>query len=61
MKQTIGKNIARYRKELQLTQKELADILSISYQAVSKWENGQAMPDVLMLPKLAASLHTDID
>lgn len=61
MKQTVGKNIARYRKEQHLTQRELAELLHISYQAVSKWENGQSMPDVYLLPRLAAVLHTSVD
>lgn len=61
MKELVGKNIARYRKKRHLTQQELANALHISYQAVSKWENGQSMPDVSILPKLAAVLNTSID
>ncbi|RGK90110.1 helix-turn-helix domain-containing protein [Hungatella hathewayi] len=36
----LGKNIAKYRKERNLTQTRLADMLGVSFQAVSKWENG---------------------
>ena len=61
MKQTIGKNIARYRKGQNLTQKELADWLHVSYQAVSKWETGQSIPDVSLFPGLAAALHISTD
>lgn len=61
MKQLVGKNIARYRKERQLTQQELANLLNISYQAVSKWENGQSIPDIYLLPRLSGILQISID
>ena len=41
--QKIGAFIARRRKELNLTQKELADKLGITDRAVSKWENGDSL------------------
>ncbi|MBD5080511.1 MAG: helix-turn-helix transcriptional regulator [Ruminococcaceae bacterium] len=41
IKKAIGTNIARYQKEQNLTQQELANSLNISYQAVSKWETGE--------------------
>lgn len=40
MNETLGTNIMRLRKEAGLTQEQLANALGISYQAVSKWENG---------------------
>ena len=40
MNKTLGTNIMRLRKEAGLTQEQLAKALGISYQAVSKWENG---------------------
>lgn len=40
IKQIIGSKIAHYRKEQNLTQQELANLLGISFQAISKWENG---------------------
>ena len=47
----IGKFIAKMRKSTNLTQKQLADALSISDKTVSKWECGKGLPDVsLMLP-----------
>lgn len=61
IKKTIGANIARYRKEQNLTQQELANSLNISYQAVSKWETGQTSPDLYLLPEIAAILHISID
>ena len=57
----LGKNIAKYRKERNLTQTRLADMLGVSFQAVSKWENGNSMPDILLLPKLAAVLNISCD
>ncbi len=56
-----GEVISKRRKELGLTQNQLARFLNISFQAVSKWENGTAYPDIEMLPKLAAALNTTVD
>lgn len=56
-----GKVICKRRKELGLTQTQLAKSLNISFQAVSKWENCTAYPDIEMLPKLAAALNTTVD
>ena len=49
----IGEKIKELRKSQDVTQEKLADYLNISYQAVSKWENGLALPDITLLPKLA--------
>ena len=56
-----GEVICKRRKELGFTQNQLAEALSISFQAVSKWENNTAYPDIEMLPRLAAVLHTTVD
>ena len=56
-----GEVICKRRKELGLTQNQLAKSLNISFQAVSKWENNSAYPDIEMLPKLAAALNTTVD
>ena len=61
MKDILGSNIVRYRKERDLTQEELAKQLNITYQAVSKWENGQTKPDISLLPLLASILNVSID
>ncbi len=61
MKEIIGSNIARYRKEKNLTQEELAKKLSISTQAVSKWENAQTAPDITLLPIIASILEVSVD
>lgn len=56
-----GEVISKRRKELGLTQNQLALALNVSFQAVSKWENQTACPDIAMLPKLAAALNTTVD
>lgn len=53
MEETLGKRIAAHRRRLGLTQDRLAELLGVTAQAVSKWENDQSCPDITMLPKLA--------
>lgn len=61
MSTAIGKNIYTLRKEQGLTQEQLAELVNVSFQAVSKWENGNSVPDVSTLPLLANVLHCSID
>ena len=49
----IGEKIKELRKAQDVTQEKLADYLNISYQAVSKWENGLALPDITLIPALS--------
>ncbi|BBF44802.1 methyltransferase [Lachnospiraceae bacterium KM106-2] len=49
------------RKNHHLTQQELGDVLSVSYQTISKWENGQASPDISMLPQLSGYFGVSVD
>ncbi|MCL2212514.1 MAG: helix-turn-helix domain-containing protein [Oscillospiraceae bacterium] len=49
----IGTKIKELRKKQDVTQEKLADYLNLSYQAVSKWENGLAYPDITLVPALA--------
>lgn len=60
-REKIGKTIAFYRKEQGMTQKDLAERLHISYQAVSKWESGVGLPTVEMLTELSECLNISID
>lgn len=60
-KEKVGKRIAYYRKDRGLTQKELAGLLNISYQAVSKWEAGNSFPTVEMLYEIANILNVTVD
>ncbi len=57
----MGLRIARRRKELGLTQDQLAKQLDLSPQAISKWETGAGMPDIASLPYLAKALDMSID
>lgn len=61
MRETLARNISRYRKERGLTQEELARLLGLSFQAVSKWENAQTMPDIALLPGLSKALEISVD
>ena len=58
MELRLAENIARFRKSRGYTQEELAKRLSISSQAVSKWENAQSLPDISLLPALAGRFGT---
>lgn len=57
----IGEFICRLRKEKGLTQASLAELLGISNRTISKWENGDGMPDIAMLPDLANALDVSVD
>ena len=57
----VGEQIAVLRKSKALTQSELGERLGVSFQAVSKWERGETLPDITLLPDLAKILETTID
>ncbi len=57
----IGKKIKELRKSKNITQEQLANALSVSSQAVSKWENGISLPDVTTIPVIAAYFNISID
>ncbi len=57
----FGQMIMKKRKEIGITQGNLAEKLGVSFQAVSKWENGAAYPDIELLPKIAVILGTTVD
>ena len=58
---SIGTNIKRLRKEKNLTQEALADLLGVSFKAVSKWENCIGYPDITLLPALSSILDVSLD
>lgn len=58
---SLGINIRKYRHELEMTQEELADILCVTSQAVSKWESGSGLPDVAQIVPLARALNVSTD
>ena len=58
---TIGQNIAYFRKQKQLTQEELAEKMSVTAQAVSKWECDASYPDITVINSLAKVLGISVD
>ena len=57
----IGKQITAMRRERDMTQEQLATLIGVSAQTVSKWECGTTMPDILLLPVIAEIFETSID
>ena len=60
-KETFGQRLAALRKEKGLTQSDIADKVGITAQAVSKWENDQASPDIDILIKLSEIFDISLD
>ncbi len=62
MPKSIGQNIRRLRREKGLTQEELAELINVTPQAVSKWENESGLPDISQIVPLASvfGVSTDI-
>lgn len=56
----VGNLIKKLRKDNNLTQKELADKLNVTFQAVSKWENGKSVPDIAQLRQISKLFSVDI-
>jgi len=59
--QKIGNLIKKRRKELELTQQQLADMLGVSFKSVSKWECGNSIPDISILKKVSDVLNITIE
>ena len=57
----LAANILKYRKKSGLSQEELANKLGVTFQAVSKWENAKAAPDITFLPIMADVFECSID
>lgn len=57
----VGNFIMEKRKALGLTQQQLAEKLNVSFQAISKWENGTSYPNIEILPDLAIMLEVSVD
>ena len=58
---TLGSNIKKYRKDRKITQEQLAEVLGVSDQAVSRWENGTTYPDIELLPTIAVYFGVTMD
>ena len=57
----FSKRLKELRRERKNTQEALAEHLGISIQAVSKWERGDGMPDITLLPRIASYYDTTVD
>jgi transcriptional regulator with XRE-family HTH domain len=53
MKLNIGETIKKLRKEREITQEEFAEVLGVSCQSVSRWENNSCYPDIELIPTIA--------
>ena len=61
LKQRIGANIAAFRREAGMTQAELAEKLNYTDKAVSKWERGESVPDMMTLVQVAELFSVSLD
>lgn len=61
IKENFATNLARYRKSLNLTQAEFAEKINYSDKAISKWERGESLPDVIVLKKIADFFKVSVD
>ena len=57
----LGEKIKYLRKQRDISQEVLADYLGVTFQAVSKWETGAAMPDIVMIPAIASFFGISTD
>ena len=58
---SVGERIIELRKERNMSQGQLATAMEVSRQAVSKWENGLAVPDTQKMSRLAEVLGTEVE
>ena len=61
MKLKLSENIKKYRKEMNLTQEGLAEAFGVTVGAVSKWESGSTVPDILTMMELADFFNVSMD
>ena len=61
MPEQVNEKIHRLRKAKNLTQGKLGAMLGLSAQAVSKWERGETMPDIMLLPEICDIFEISID
>ena len=57
----LSENLKKYRMKKELTQEDVAQMLGITPQSVSKWERGESYPDITLLPALANIFETSVD
>ena len=61
MKLNIGETIKKLRRERDITQEEFAEVLGVSCQSVSRWENNLCYPDIELIPMIAAFFNISTD
>ena len=61
MKLNIGETIKKLRKEREITQEEFAEVLGVTCQSVSRWENNSCYPDIELIPTIAAFFDISTD
>ena len=61
MKLNIGETIKRLRKEREITQEEFAEVLGVSCQSISRWENNSCYPDIELIPTIASFFGISTD
>ena len=57
----IGKNLQKLRKQNELTQDAMAELVGVARQTIAKWETGESVPDLEMAGKLASALKVSLD
>ena len=57
----IGKNLQKLRKQNELTQEAMAELVGVARQTIAKWETGESVPDLEMAGKLASALKVSLD
>ena len=57
----FSENIIKLRHKKGITQEELADFVGVTKASVSKWETKQSLPDIMLLPRLAAYFDVTVD
>lgn len=60
-KEKVGQHIYKLRKKLGITQDHLSRLINVTPQAISKWENGSALPDTGLLPVLSELFHVTLE
>ena len=61
MQLNLGNNIRQYRRKDKRTQEQLAEVLGVTAQAVSRWESGGSYPDMEIIPSIAHYFGISID